>query len=370
MLLWVLLGVICLWPVILKLTYPDRINGTEMALHFVLPLLVTGIVWYAGTASKTHAVELWNGEVTGKSKDIVPCIHAYQCNCRMRTSGFGKKRRTRRVCDTCFYHPFDIDWNVRTNVGNFTVNRVEWQGIIQPPRWTQVQNGQPAALPHSYTDYVRGSKDSAFHKEELELASLPDVPPYPQVYDYHYAKRVLTVGVTLPDAEAWNTQLADALKVLGPKRQMNLIIVIAATPDQKFRHKVEAAWKGTSKNDEVVVIGTDKDGKTILWADVITWASNTGNQELRIHTRNALLDAKTIDREKVMAVVLNHATDHYHRPSMEEFEYLKWAIEPSTWVQILLALLVLAGNALLSWLFHRHDVRLSDMAETALDFVE
>ena len=40
-------------------------------------------------------------------------------------------------------HDYDIDWDVKTTLGTFTISRIDRQGLSEPARWTSVKVGDP-----------------------------------------------------------------------------------------------------------------------------------------------------------------------------------------------------------------------------------
>ena len=355
MIFYILMAIFGCWPLVAKAIWRETYTWGEVGIQLGGGFAVVFLGWHFGIYSQVARTEIWNGEITGKEQVWVSCSHSYQCNCRQVTRGTGKDATTTTECDTCYEHHFDYDWEVYTSVGNFEIPRIDRQGVFTPPRWAKVQKGQPAAREHTYTNYVAASKQSLFNKTAQDFNYLPDVPKYPRVFDYHYANRVLPVMVALPDLPLWQTGLAELLKELGPKKQANITVVIAGTPDQNFRHKVEAAWEGGNKNDVVVLIGVVPESLEILWADVITFGGNIGNEALAVSLRNTLLEQGTVDRMQTLTAIGNHVRDGYNRPQMKDFEYLKHQIEPTTLFQVMFGILLVALNIGVTIFFHRND---------------
>jgi hypothetical protein len=358
-LLYLLLLFPILWPLVARVLFRHTVTWQEMGLNIGIVVVCVCAVWFGSISAQTHAVEIRNGEITSKARNRVSCEHSYRCNCRTYSCGEGG-RDTCETCDTCYEHTHDYNWDVYTNVGNFRIPRIDRQGRHEPPRWTQIEPGQPAAREHAYTNYVQAVPDSLFNRSYLTLEGLPPVPDYPRVYDFHRADRVITVGVDLPDLRAWNDDLAERLRRLGPNRQANVIVIIAKTADPQYRHKVEAAWIGGNKNDVVVFLGVADHGNhlDIVWADVMTFALNTGNELLQVQLRDALVDLHVLHRGRVLALVDQHVMDGYIRPQMSDFEYLRQSIQPPVWVIYLTALLSVFGSIGLTWFFHNYEVDL------------
>ena len=85
---------------------------------------------------------------------------------------------------------------------------------------------------------------------------------------------------------------------------------------------------------------------TLLWVDVITFAKNTGNEMFHVTLRDAILDGKTMDGAKVADTISSTITKLYDRPQMADYEYLKDAIQPPTWLMVLASILSLVANVI------------------------
>ena len=344
------------WPFIAKRIWQSEINWQEMFLNIIIVVILTALVWQAGIYAKTSDTEIWNGQVLDKKQVSVPCQHSYQCNCREECSGSGKDRSCSTVCDTCYEHFNDYDWVVYSDAGDFTVARADRQGIREPSRWTKAQKGQPVARPHQYTNYIKAVPESLFHNESNIRERFKDmIPPYPdKVYDYQYLSRVLAVGFFLPGLEEWNTDLAMALRDLGPKRQANVIIVFVNTGDPEYARALEEAWLGGKKNDIVLVVGVIEYPR-IEWVRVISW---TDRQNFKVELRDAIFEPGNIDRGKILALVHDYIMSSFVRKPMKDFEYLKHEIDPPGWVIILAVIIAVGGSIGLSLYFRRVDADL------------
>lgn len=332
------------YPLIAKRIFHTTINWKEMVANIAIVTVAVIAVWQLGIYGKMSDVEIWNGQVTGKEMDRVSCSHSYQCNCTTDSKG-------NTSCSTCYEHFADYNWVVHSTAGRFTINRIDRQGKREPPRWSAVQKGQPVAREHSYDNYIKAVPESLFNKNKSTVAQFPDmIPDYPRVYDYHYANRIITVGVPLPEAKLWNLDLSMKLRKLGPEKQANVIVVLINTKNQTYIHALEEAWLGGKKNDVVAVIGTD--GREVFWTGVISW---TDNQLFKVQLRDDLGAIKTLDRVKVLNTIEQHVQQSFVRKPMKDFEYLKDEIDPPTWVIVLALLISILGSIGLSILFHHTD---------------
>lgn len=344
------------WPLIAKNIWKTTINWQEMGLNMLAVIIVGVGLFLAAGFSQTYDTEIWNGQVTGKDKNWVSCEHSYSCNCTESCSGSGSSKSCTTICQTCYDHNNDWDWDVYTNIGTFTIDRVDRRGSDMPPRWRVVQKGQPVALEKSYTNYVKAVPESLFNQEGVDYGALPAVPAYPRVYDYHHVNRILPVGVNIPNLKEWNEDLAMVLRELGPKKQANVHIIIVNTSDEMYRYKVESEWLGGNKNDVVVMLGVT-DYPNIEWADVMTFGLNIGNERFHVILRDALYNIGTLDKGLVIPEIRKQVLDLYDRPQMKDFEYLKDAITPPLWMLILIFMIEMGVSIGLTYYFHRNEVR-------------
>lgn len=333
-----------IWPFIAKAIWKHEITLIELSTNIVVVVLAVLAAWYGGTYAQSADVEILNGRVTGKDSEHVSCEHSYSCNCREVCSGSGQNRSCSTQCDTCYEHPYDIDWTLRTSVEDIEVPRVDRRGTEEPPRWTSAKAGDPVAVTHTHTNYIKGAPDSLFSAvaEQSALARFgKDVPAYPSaVYDLHYVNRVLAAGVSIPDIEAWNSDLASRLRLLGPAKQANWVVLITSNPSQAYADAVRVKWLGGKKNDVVVVLGAPEYPK-LSWVRVLSW---TDKELFKVELRDDLLALNVVDRERVLGTLERHTTSSFVRKQMRDFEYLSSEILPPTWLIVLIAI----GGALCS----------------------
>jgi hypothetical protein len=335
-----------IWPWIAKRIWYYDITWLEMGLNIVIVVAVVSTVWFLGKGYQTHDVEIWNGKVTGKAQESVPCSHSYQCHCKSTKNGTS--------CDTCYEHPNDWDWDVDTTVGKFTIDRIDSRGSDEPPRWTTVQPGQPVAVDKWFTNYVKAAPQSLFNPNSQALSKFgPMVPPYPdQIYDYQYDNRVLSIGTNVPNIAGWNYDLAMMLRDLGPAKQVNAIIMFVNSTDPSFEYAVQGKWLGAKKNDVVVLLGTPHYPE-ISWVRVISW---TDNQLFKVQLRDDILATNTVDKTKILDMMSTEISKSFQRKHMRDFEYLKEDIMPPDWVIWLAIILSVGGSIALSVFFKYYNV--------------
>lgn len=315
---------------------------------FICCMIIIG-----GHLGKTVDIEIWNGKVESKSRDRVSCSHSYSCNCRSTTScsGSGSSRScsTSQTCDTCYEHSYDVDWNVQTTIGNMSVDRIDRQGVDQPPRWTIINQGDPVSKTHHYINYFRGTDQTIqrvggqFNPQLLNL-----IPPYPDnIYDIYKINRVLPVRFFIPDEKQWNNGIAMMLRDLGPAKQVNVVVVMIKTDDPNYEYALRQAWVGGKKNDVIIIFGVPEYPK-IQWVSVIALAKN---EMFKVKLRDDLLAIENLEGKAgyALKVIESNIHDLYQRKPMADFEYLKDDIYPDTWVIVIAILLTLILPNLGAW---------------------
>ena len=331
----------------------DGISWKEFLVQVGAQVLIAAMSVGITSCANTHDTEILNGRVTGKTRDRVSCSHSYSCHCHQECSGSGKNRSCSEHCDTCYEHLYDVDWNVSSTVGGFTIDRIDRQGLDQPPRWTSTVINEPVSVEHSYDNYVKAAPGTLFRHQGLTekyAASLPENPQ--RIYDYWHLNRLLSVGVPIDDARAWNSDLMQLNADLGAPKQANIIVVLVKNLPIDWYSALEEKWIGGKKNDVVLIVSVDEAMKP-QWASVMCW---TTNELFKIKLRDDVMNDPSITREAVMADLRTNVSQYFVRKPMKDFEYLRSEITPTQteWVITLaIGLLVAVG---LAWFFEVNDV--------------
>jgi len=366
-LLWLLLIPI-LFPFIAAAALKNSINYHEVGIQVVVSVLFVSLSWAIGSWSATSDREIWNGEVISKSRDHGQYTESYDCNCRSvqscTGSGSNKSCSSRQVCDTCYREHYTVTWSADTTVGDFRFKHLDRTSRSvynspDPTDYVACQRGQPASREHSYTNYVQAVPESLFASNESLIKKFAGkIPSQPRVFEHYKYDRIINDGVIDAEQEKLlNDHLSYALKTMGASHQVNIIVILTKIKDQNFKAAVENAWQGGEKNDVVLFIAANDDG-TVAWADVMTWALNSGNEMLQVSLRNDLLDLPAIDAANIGQSAVLNISNHYVRPKMKDYEYLKDAIQPSILQTVIILILSLIISGLLTWFFHKNDVRL------------
>ncbi|KWA84280.1 hypothetical protein WL29_23270 [Burkholderia ubonensis] len=355
--LGLLLLVPLVWPFVAKAIWKHEITLGELATNLAIGVLVVLAGYYGSRYAQAYDVEIHNGRLISKNSETVSCEHSYTCNCRQVCTGSGKDQSCSTTCDTCYEHSYDVDWKLKTEVGDIKVPRVDRQGTLEPPRFSRAQPGDPVSVEKAYQNYIKAAPDSLFNKateDSLKAQFAGLLPAYPDdVYDLHYVNRVIVQGVPVPDLAQWNSDLQQLLATLGPKKQVNAVVVLTNLANPNFAEALRATWLGGKKNDVVVVLGVTQYPE-VAWARVFSW---TDRELFKVELRDELQNLHTLDRVKVLAAIRTHIERDFVRKSMKDFAYLQNEIEPPLWMVVLLAIVGLAVSVGVSMYFARNNVR-------------
>lgn len=330
-----------------KLTWKERFS--ILGIQVIATLVMTAVIYGANT----HDVEVWNGVVARKAREEVSCSHSYSCNCVESCSGSGSNESCSTTCQTCYEHPFDVDWALYTsNNEQILIDRLDSQGLMKPARWESARIGEPTAVAHAFTNYIKAAPDTLF-RHEGQMDQFKDVlPHYPQgIYDYYRLNRLVQVGVSLPDAAQWNEDLSELNGALGAKKQENAIVVVVKGQPAEFFSALEQKWIGGKKNDAILVVDVD-DQLKIQWADVMAW---TQDQMFQVKLRDDVVALGVLDRARTVAALRTDIDSLFRRKSMKDFKYLKASITPSPTEWIVCLFLEFAIALGMIYLFETND---------------
>jgi hypothetical protein len=332
----------------------------EIVIWEVVCIICIGIIsttsgWQLGVVSQVDDIEINNGYVTNKSKDMVSCSHSYDCNCRDKKTKDSKgKVTTTRVCDTCYEHSHDYDWNVETTVGDLEIDRVDRQGAKIPPRWNEVVVGEPASIEHHTDNYIKAVPDSIFMSNTVLAKDEHNVPEYPRVYDYYRVARVFDTHNIIPQdvKNQLNQQLNIILKTLGAEKQANVNIIFTQY-DNTYQYSVQKKWNGGKKNDITILIGISEYPK-VEWVEVLTWMQNIGNDKVRMLIQDGILDNNTLDINMLVPLIGKTIQMEFKRPHNKDYAYLLDQIEPPVWGIIMIILISCGISLWVGWKFSQN----------------
>lgn len=340
-------------------------NPITYIVFIILSILGAYAILALAKVNATTDYEIWNGEIIKKEALKKDCQRGWNSS----QDNFCTDYDTRSVYDgqicttdskgnqSCIpqYHteyrynfPWERRYFVYANLKNtvWEISRVDRQGAKEPPKFTETNIGDPASIMNAYTNYVKAASDSLFHQYAYEENLYKDlIPEYPiEIYDGWKVDRVLKIGLPDLDVHKMSLDLSIKLKDLGPKKQMNAIIILTDSKkaDISFAYAVQKGWKGFKKNDAVIFIGLD--GDTVAWSEVMSWSKES---LFDVRMRNAILDLKTQHIKDAWPKIMDSLHDigmkDYSRREMKEFEYLLDEIPIPSYYYVFAFLFVFVG---------------------------
>lgn len=335
---------------VVLLIFKRKVTIGEFCLQIGIIAVFLAIALGIAYEGRTSDTEVWNGQIVEKKKNRVSCEHSYRCHCHTECTGTGSNRSCEEVCDTCYEHSFDVDWDVYASTGeSVTIERIDRQGLEMPARWGSAFIGEPFSSEHHFTNYIKANPDSVLlgTKGDAEKFKFL-IPPYPDgIYDYYRHNPVVNMGVPNIDMTVWNWLVNEANKNLGPQKQVNIIVILVPTEDRAYMLALKDAWFGGKKNDVDVVIGS-KDGHAIAFADVMSWSTN---KEMAVHLKNRIQDVGWLDkRDDIRAAIQQTVNAEFVRMHMRDMRWLMRSFQPSGTVMVWLFIVaVIVECALAYW---------------------
>jgi len=348
-LIWLLALPIAFGLLLWLLTRKCQDGWIGCGVYAVIGVLVVCMSFFISTGAKTKDTEIWSGKIVAKERDHGHYLRSYQCNCRTVSSrNSNGTTSSHQECDTCYEDRYTVKWTATSTVGTFTIDSLDRTtrrvyDEPDPQRYTIVKAGDPASKTSSYTNYIQAVPNSLFTPAAADLKKkfVGLIPAYPDtVYDLYKIDRFLSPGWNVPDAAAWNADISNALRDLGGRKQVNLIVVVAKTDDVNYEYALRDAWEGANKNDVVLIVGSTQYPK-IDFVRVLSW---TKNETFKIQLRDAVMDKGTIDRS-IIALCAAQIEQNFQRRQMKEFAYLDGEIDPPEWLLIVLCVVLVAGAA-------------------------
>lgn len=330
------------------------------AVSTAVGALLTVIVFYGSAASQTADIEIWNGQVVSKSREHESYTRSYDCFCREVCSGSDNSRSCSTVCQTCYEDRYTVTWSCDTTIGTYRIEHLDstWRSVYNTPdpnRYSIIQKGDPVSKAVPYTNYVQAVPQSLFTPSSAELRQKFQnlIPAYPDgIYDFYRIDRFLTAGFMVPDAAKWNTEISMALRDLGPKKEVNLIVLAVKSNDPNYEYALRDAWQNANKNDVVVILGTPN-WPSIEWARVITWSKS---EIFKVELRDKMIEIGNADTS-IIPVIATQIDKNFVRRSMKEFEYLKNEIDPPQWLIATLVILQVVAALVVQYVIHQNYLK-------------
>tara|TARA_R110000772_G_scaffold95789_3_gene194166 strand:- start:13086 stop:14270 length:1185 start_codon:yes stop_codon:yes gene_type:complete len=168
--------------------------------------------------------------------------------------------------------------------------------------------------------------------------------PEPSGRSRYYQKNIL--GYNDPIAEH---QLQILNGRLGHTKEVKVFVVVFKNQPMQAGNLQENYWKGGNKNEVVIVINIDDNGKP-TWCLPFSWSEK---ELFKINIRNYVMDQKKLDLTSVVNYSYGEIKSGYERKKFSDFDYLEvklttkqmiWLIVTSVIVNILLSVFIVMNN--------------------------
>ncbi|WP_368880290.1 hypothetical protein [Proteus mirabilis] len=322
-----------------KVNEYDRSNYTLHSSFASMAILVA-VMTVLNIADKSSIMdsEILNGVVISKENQTTSCEHQYVCGQVCSTSN----NVTSCTPIYCHEHAYDIDWVVKTSVGNIKIDRVDRQGVRTPKRFNDVVIGEPASLTHSTKNYFKGDEFNWSTSEEIKNKFSEINVDYPTIFDYYKVNTVINTTSIDLNIDEINSYLRNRLKTMGHEKQVNVVIVITDSNDHDFAEYVLDKWKGGKKNDVILFYGIDQDLE-INWFKSNTFANGEGNkfliETLRTNTYHDKFGLTHVIKQ------MDSINEHFTRLSNEDLEYMYESRDKaSVWWHLLSLIFIFTAN--------------------------
>ena len=346
-----------LFAVGLFLFTKNKISLKEFIIHLSVQALISVVSVFMIYNQNTGDSEVWAGKLVDKQRLKVRCSHSYSCNCRTVRSCSGGKTRScssRTVCSTCYRHSYDVSWALYSSIGSsLNVSRLDSRGLEEPPRWSRAKIGEPWFENRSYTNYVKGAANTLFKHKGQSKSLLKKIPEYPnRIYDYHRLDRAVNIKGSSINLSEFNNKLQKLNSRLGKTKQAVALVVFSKNESTDLSYAIKQKWIGGKKNDVIIIIDHDGQGN-INWSEIISWSKST---YINTVLKDSIELQKKLDFDKILGIIEKEITSHFQRKSMEDFEYLKYDVEPTS-EQLIWALIVgLLISLGLGYFFYKNDI--------------
>lgn len=257
----------------------------------------------------------------------------------------GNCTASHQECD----HTLDNWWSVDVSSGDVIMD--DCNGSSSTPNWWEnAYIGEPAAVEHSYTNYLKADPESLIRPSSKKY--LGEIPAtWPSVTDRYKVERVLRMGPNAPAVpDGWRKALNEMNADLGVKHQVDVMVVLTSHKDPEFADALEAKWLFGPKNAVIVVLGST-DGTMVQWARVV---SISDVELLKINLRDNL-PGKPLNLD-VLNTIETEVVAHFKRTPMEKYSYLESVAEPTPSGAFIAYVVTFAVLIALAVYFHRKDV--------------
>lgn len=367
MLVWFALLLPAITTLIIHHFWKHKVVVWELALPFLVSIVLVGICHLVIQMSLTTDTEYWGGlvvkaEYYERWDERVSCTHTKYC-----TSTDGRGNTSTYACGT--HHIYDVTehpprWQVvNTNGHVIQISANKYRELVRKfgnsrfvnlrrnyhtvdgdkyvAEWNQSrETAEVTVTAHLYENRVKSSR-SVFNYEEVSPEDIEKygLYGYPSIRSFYRLPPVLGDGVSGEEQRAF--ELLNGY--LGSRKEVRVWVLLFEDQPREAGHYQEALWVGGHKNEFVITIGLKED-RSVDWAHVFSWSES---EHLKVGTRHHLETMGTLNLISLATWLEPELRNRYRRKSFEEFSYL--SVEPPWWATLLVFILTVLANVGISW---------------------
>jgi len=200
---------------------------------------------------------------------------------------------------------------------------------------------QPVFTEHSYENRIQATHGVVdFPEISPQQAKTLGLYEFPKLRDPFNDPAILGKAAGVEQADQY---LQQQNAKLGRGKQVRFWILLFHNKPRSVGYDQESYWRGGNKNEVVVTIGLDKQGKP-AWCHPFCWApdGNTSNDAMKIEIRDFVEQQKVFDPLKTAEFVVASAIDKFQRKQFKEFAYL--TVDMPTWAHVLVWVLTVLST--------------------------
>jgi hypothetical protein len=337
----------------------------EIALQFFATIAIITSVYFITLSAQTSDSMMVHGHVT-KLEPIRKTCNTYWSdfsdsfctNEYTRTVPDGKTcSRDKDGKETCVtkyktqyksVYPWERRYFVRTTLSSYEISRVDKQGVNTPPRFAEIDVGEPVTEMASFTNYIKAASATVIgnmhNAEPLNVA-------YPHVHDYYRVLPVIDHSGSV-DKEMLG-QLSDSIRKvnrdIAPVK--GNVVVVITSEGEDFAKRLEYDWQAFKYNDVVVTLGMT--AETVNWVNVKSWSKDQLND---VVLRDTIREVGLTDSDSLQRAMTEAILQHYVMPTEEDFEYLYDDIEPPMAVNVIIWIIMLIVTPAITFILSRVEL--------------
>jgi hypothetical protein len=165
------------------------------------------------------------------------------------------------------------------------------------------------------------------------LQTMPGIGEHPTGIGPWKSNRLLLASVAAPDAwkQATENELNKINGMLGPSKEVNVVMYLVGTADKSFSPALESYWTHGKKNQLTIIVGTTNFPK-VDWVDVISFWSVKPEVGINIRDR---LEKMSLDDPGLVSMIAKEVQTNWQRKHMEAFKHLAWDLTIPWWAYLL-----------------------------------